>query len=464
MNQLLYPTVDLFLYDLQDGLGGSPSTTAESRRRFWNRIYGEVSDEKLAALQIAENAFSNYIELFGAQGTPSHQQLADKIDGYYYPVKLGDTYALQIDCSGRLNDPEWDRLPLPEKLQDAKKTVLEYTHQIRGDLGENWLIWGQLVDANQDAEAIAQACYQAAQIVENPNWQRDCKGKGEFRGATLFEIERLDDTPDGVNQTIHGLICLFPSDQSKQDIQETIGQLYQNLIRLFHYRNKILWVYEQSRQLKTQLKNSSQTIERIIKSLAQHIKTSQLNLRQLQVELADALSLSHYYETSLGYLKEQVTTIAINTNNYKACIEALKKLDPHSNLDFLNRFAEFAADQCLTQIKTDDEALSAGLKPLENFIKTVEGITDIEKTKNERTFNRTVAIASVGISTASLAASTFSSQSDKLIQTWLPVPTNQPTPALNLWLSFGLAFFLSVAIGLLGASLTWLFLGKSGRN
>ena len=94
MNQLLYPTVDLFLYDLQDGLGGSPSTTAESRRRFWNRIYGEVSNEKLAALQVAENTFSNYIELFGAQGTPSHQQLADKINGYYYPVKLGDTYAL----------------------------------------------------------------------------------------------------------------------------------------------------------------------------------------------------------------------------------------------------------------------------------------------------------------------------------------------------------------------------------
>jgi len=464
VNQLLYPTVDLFLYDLQDGLGGSPATTVESRRRFWKRIYGELSDEKLATLKDAENTFSHYIELFDVQGIPSHKQLADAINGYYYPVKLGDTYALQIDCSGRLNDPEWDQLPLPEKLQQAKETVLEYTHQIRGNLGENWLIWGQLVDVNQEIEAIAQDCYRSVQIVENPNWQRDCKGKGVFKGATLYEVEQLDDTPDGVNRTTHGLICLFPPNQSKPEIQETIGQLYQNLIRLFHYRNKILWVYEQSHQLKIQLKNSSQTIEKIGTSLAQHIKTSQLNLKQLQVDLANALTVSHYYETSLGYLKEQVTTITVNTSNYKACVEELKKLDSASNLDFLHRFSEFATNQCLAQIKTDDEAFGAGLKPLENFIKTVEGITDIEKTKNERTFNRTVAIASVGISTASLAATTFSSQSEKIIQIWRPVPANQPTPAPNLWLSFLLAFLLCVGIGLVGAFLTWLFLGKSGRN
>ena len=464
MNQLLYPTVDLFLYDLQDRLGGSPSTITEGRRRFWKRIYGEISDNKLAALQVAENTFSNYIELLEAQGTQRYQQLTDDINGYYYPVKLGDTYALQIDYSGRLNDSSWEQLPLPEKLQQAKKTVLEYTHQIPGDLGENWLIWGQLTDANQDVDVIAQDCYRAVQIVGNLNWQRDYKGKGVFKDATLFEIEQLDDIPDGVNRTIHGLICLFPPHQSKEEIQKAIEQLYKNLIQLFHHRNKVLWFYEQSRQLKIQLRNSSQTIEKLGKSLTRQITASQLNLKQLQVDLADALTISHYYETSLGYLKEEATTIAVNTTNYNACVEELKKLDPASQLDFLRRFGEFAVDHCLAQIKTDDEAFSAGLKPLENFIKTIQGITDIEKTKNDRTFNRTVAIASVGISTASLAASTFGSQSEKIVQGWRPVPANQPTPALSLWLSFLLAFALSVAIGLAGALVTWLFLGKSGRN
>jgi hypothetical protein len=459
---LRYPTIDLFLYDLQDGLGVSPMTTDQNRHRFWQRIYGDkISDEKLAALKTKEKSFSSYIELLGSQPT---QQLAEAIDGYYYPVKLGDTYALQIDCSGRLNDSEWDQLSFPVKLQQIREIVLQYTHHIRGDLGENWLIWGQLGDANQTAEAIAQECYQSVQLVETSNWQNDYKGSGSFKGATLFEVEQLDYTPDGANQTIHGIICLFPHHQSELEIQDTIGKLYLTLIRLFHYRNKVLWVYEQSRQLKTSLKTSSQTIEKIIKSLGHQIQTSHLNLNQLQNDLTEALSISHYYETLLGDLKEQVATITINTDNYNACLESLKALDSQSDLKFLQRFGEFARKQCLTQIQTDDVAFTAGLKPLENFIKTVEGITDIEKTKNERTFNRTVAIASVGISTASLAASTFNSQSDQLVKLWFPIPANKPTPAFNLWFSFLLSFLLSVAVGLLGATITWLFLGKRGRT
>ncbi len=461
MTPLLYPTIDLFLYDLQDGLGDSPRTTDQNRYRFWQRIYGEVSDEKLATLKTAEHTFSDYIELLGSQ---RYQQLADAIDGYYYPIKLGDTYALQIDCSGRLYNSEWDQLSLPAKLQQTRDIVLHYTHQIRGDLGENWLIWGQLGDANQTAEAIAQDCYQSVQIVETPNWQNDCKGTGSFNGATLFEVERLDYTPDGANQTIHGIICLFPHHQSRSDIQNTIGHLYSALIRLFHYRNKVLWVYEQSRQLKTNLKASSQVIEKIIKSLGQQIQTSHLNLKQLQDDLAVALSISHYYETSLGYLKEQVATVTINADNYNACLENLKAIDSQGDLEFLQRFGEFACKKCLAQIQTDDTALTAGFKPLENFIKTVEGITNIEKTKNERIFNRTVALASAGISTASLAASTFNSQSDQLVKLQFPVPANQPTPAINLWLSFLLSLFLSLAVGLLGVTITWLFLGKRGRT
>jgi len=198
--------------------------------------------------------------------------------------------------------------------------------------------------------------------------------------------------------------------------------------------------------------------------LGPQIQASHLNLKELQDDLATALSISHYYETWLGYLKAQAVTTTINANNYNLCVESLNALDSQSDLEFLHRFGEFARKQCLDQTQTDDVAFTAGLKPLENFIKTVEGITDIEKTKNERTFNRTVAIASVGISTASLAASTFNSQADPLVKLWLPVPTNQPTPASNLWFSFLLSFLLSVAVGLLGATITWFLLGKRGRT
>lgn len=58
--QLIYPTVDLFLYDLADGLGQNNEEIQENRRRFWQRIYQDsLSDKKLAELQDAEILFSS---------------------------------------------------------------------------------------------------------------------------------------------------------------------------------------------------------------------------------------------------------------------------------------------------------------------------------------------------------------------------------------------------------------------
>ena len=457
--QLIYPTVDLFLYDLHSGLGQSPEQINHNRRRFWRRIYNNsLSEQELADLQAEEGTFSRYVELLG---TKRIEQFQDPLDGYYYPVKLGDTYALQIDCSGKKNDPDWEQLSQPEQLRQIKKIILDLTHQLPSEMGQTWLVWGQLATPGQDPEATAKDCYKAIQIVPKPNWKRDCKGQGRFQKATFFEIERPDITPDGLNRNYHVIICLFLHDQTKDEFEKTISKLHPHFIRLFHYRNKILWIYEQSRQLKYTLKDSSSAVQTIVDSLSHRITDSYLNLNQLQQDLADALSISHYYETNLGYLLEHHSTIKVNTRNYQNRVQAIAQQDPNSDLAFLERFGEFATEKCLTQLNTDYQTLSAGLKPLENFIKTIQGIIDIEKTKNERTLNKTVAIASVGISTASLAASTFTNQAEGIVKTIFPVPPKQPTPPLNLWASFGLSFSLSLVIGLFSAWITWLVLHKS---
>ncbi len=456
--QLIYPTVDLFLYDLHDGLGQSSDQIDQNRCRFWQRIYHDsLNEQKLEQLQAAEKSFSNYIELLGTQRI---ERFKYPLDGYYYPVKLGDTYAVQIDCSGKENDPDWEQLSQPEQLQQLKKIVLDRTHNIPGEMGHNWLIWGKLATPNQDPETTAKDCYSALEIVPKPNWRHDCKGQGTFQGATIFELERPDINPDGYNRNHHILICLFPHDKTDDEIKEIIGKLYRNLIRLFHYRNKVVWVYEQSRQLHDTLKEGSGIIQKLVDSLPQHLASSSPNLNQLQQDLAKALHTSHQYETRLGYLQEQATTIEVNAKNYQRCTEAIAQLDPNSDLAFLERFGEYATEKCLSNVQTDYQALSAGLKPLENFIKTIGGIIEIERTKNDRTLNQTVAIASVGISTAALAASTFTDKAEGIVEHLLPTPANQPTPIRNYGLSFALAFSLSLIVGAIAAAITKYALSK----
>jgi len=211
--------------------------------------------------------------------------------------------------------------------------------------------------------------------------------------------------------------------------------------------NKILWSYEQSRQLKRTLKDFSRVIQKLVYSLPERLHASPLNLDELQQDLAHTLSISHYYETSLGYLQEQASNLEINTQNYIKRVEAIAQLDPNSDLGFLKAFGEMATEKFLRHIHSDYQTLKAGLNPLETCIKTIAGIIEIEKTKNERTLNQTVAIASVGISTASLAASALTEQAEGIVKSILPVPANQPTPELNHWTNFSLTFGLSVLIG-----------------
>ncbi|HEY9600512.1 MAG TPA: hypothetical protein V6C85_02815, partial [Allocoleopsis sp.] len=156
--------------------------------------------------------------------------------------------------------------------------------------------------------------------------------------------------------------------------------------------------------------------------------------------------------------------IEINAKNYENRVQVLAQFDANSDLTFLEGFSELAIEKYLNHIQTDYQILSAGLKPLETFIKTIEGIIGIEKTKNERTLNQTVAIASVGISTASLAASTLNQQAEGIVKGIFPVPANHPTPALNYWSSFGLAFLLSAFIGIASAGITWRMLRKGRKQ
>lgn len=451
MNEpLKYTTLDLFLYDLADGIGQREDEIATNRRNFWRKVYGKnLDDTALQKLAEKESNLSSFIELFGS-GKDRVYPFETPLDGYYYPVKLGDTYALQIDCSVKKDDPD-------STLPKIKEIILEKTHNIPATLGKNWLLWGQLTGDTLHAETIARDCYRVTFSAD----KLEFTGKGFYQGANVFEIERYDRAPDGLNQSEYCLIILFNSKRTKEEIQKAIAELYRDLIHLFHYRNKILWVYENSRQLKQSLKKTLPTVQRLIDSISSSIATSRADLNQLQQNLADALSISHAYQTNLSYLQESLNNLEINTDNYRKRLETMLQKDANADLQFLANFHEFARNKYITQIQSDIGSLDAGNKPLNNTIATIQGIIEIEKTKNERTLNKTIAIVSAGIGTAGISATTFS-KSQEIVTACFPLAPKQPIPVSYYWLSFALAFILSVAIGLFSAFVTKIILDKRG--
>jgi hypothetical protein len=415
--QLIYPTVDLFLYDLKLGLGQDESKLILNRKEFWQKIYGNLTDSQLEILANSEKNGSDYLELLQDYQQKSYEPLPSSpnsysnfsTDGYYYPVQLGDTYGLLVDCTANYI-PDYKSQPQPiNSLKKVQQEILSNLHGQKAKLGQTWFIWGQLADANQDLEKTASACFNEIELPEKGNWNQDLKG--QFFGGSIYELWQESLTPGNLNDGYHILICLFPYHLKLEAIRENITKLYPELMRFLRYRHKILWAYSQAQEIKTIFKKSAIVVKQKVTDLNQSvINTSKINIDELQKTLGDTPEILLKYTTSINSIDDQRRAIKVNIGNYNKRQQKLKKLDANSNWDFLGEFSDFAEEKYLGQIESDHANISSRLTLMENTIKTTQGIIDIERAKSDRTLNGTIAIVGVGLGSSQLASAVILAQ------------------------------------------------------
>jgi hypothetical protein len=417
--QLIYPTLDLFLYDIQDDLGQNTQQTEERRQHFWQRIYShsqngssikQLQEENLLAkLKEAEKSESSFIELLGSDRVKHFDR---PLSGYYYPVKIGDTYALQVDCSGVYADGVKKSNSKPQSIknvQSIQEEIIAHINKQPGTIGQTWMMWGQLTEIHQNPTQIALECYKKL-APEPHNWERDLKAKGQFLGATLFELWRPpSDWSDRekLMENYHLLIWLFPYNQSLNSVLDSVAKIYLDLMHLFCYRNKVLWAYSQSCQLKAELKADLIAIQNTIRDvsqLPQQKKPSDLQMKQLRKIFTNTLTILSRYAINLSDINTQGRTIESNIENYLKRLKKMEKVDPGSDLQFLAEFAKLATAKYLRQVEMEHTSLSSGLTLLENLIRTVEGITSTYQAQSDRTLNSTIAAVGVGLTTSTVLA------------------------------------------------------------
>ncbi|MEH2156624.1 hypothetical protein [Nostoc sp.] len=457
MNQqdhLIYPTVDLFIYDLQQGLGQTDDQINQNRHYFWRKIkpdlnqdYDKVKDDDLLKqLATLEKTEADYVELLRPQ---KHENFQPDIAGYDYALQLGDTYALQVD--GGVSD---DLSKPISQFQDIKKNIESHIDHQKGKIGQTWFVWGQLENIYNDKEikAIAKQCY----LQINPDYQGEInlKSQGTFLGATAFDIwEQPSDWTDEQSfiNSFHLLICLFPPQRSQKEITETIAKVYFDLIRLFCYRHKILWAYYQSRKLKNKLKTDFHQVQNTVKKisvLGQEINQGKPNLEELQKTLTNTLTILSQYAINLSYLDDQGRTIKVNLNNYDKRLEKISRENSNSQLQFMQQFSEFSTEKYLQQIETDYINLSPGLTLLQNLINTIQGTIDIYQAKSDHNLENFIGSAGIGLATSQIASSVLVAQ-------------YPPSSKIPFFLTT--AFGWSVFAGVLTNIIAWIFFKKIRR-
>ncbi|QSJ15065.1 hypothetical protein JYQ62_24820 [Nostoc sp. UHCC 0702] len=454
-DKIIYPSVELFLYDLKDGLGQDQAKIENNLKEFLQKIFWDFDEnsflQKYKQIKNNQHGDISAIELLETR----IRKFNSPLDGYYYPVQVGDTYALQVNYSGKLdadgkyNDSEQsfdDQL-----FQNLKQEIENRIKNKTGTIGQTWLIWGKLAENKSDdqIEAVAKQCY--TQIVSNYKWDRDLIGKGKLLGGTVFELWYLPEDAGVISKEFwqkfskeshHVLIWLFAADISADEMRTRVQKIGQDFLRLLQYRHKIVWAYYQSLYQKNKLKTEFikvQTSINAAQSLQTQLNQRKLNLTELQTRLTNTLVTQSDYTIELNYLDDQTRNIKTNLENYKYRLAEISRKHQGSDLHFLQEFSEseIYAQKYLRQAETDYANLNPGLNVLQNLSNTLQGIIQLEQTKSDRKLDNTIAIVGVGLAISGLTATVATE--------YLPKPKQYSAYDISVLISPAFLFSLAIS-------------------
>jgi hypothetical protein len=474
MSKIQYPTVDLFIYNLIE-----ESKSSQFPEKYWKNL----------SQQLKDNSFSTKINDEDAERLDFWNTISSTVDGCYSQATLDDTICLRYSCSF---DDKDDKLELSEiastitQLKDLailpKVKDLPPGRLSEDDyLGQTWMISGWTVpDNSQIAESIAHEIYKAL-INQEYQYQQT----GEFLGATVWEMWRGEGLWEGIEQDSHVIVIFYPEQAKFAEAAK-----YYNAWRyLFSCRHKIIWAYEQGRELKLRLlkqfKNSRkdnstlskqgfhelQINNNLSKKGLHEIQTdnstlSEKGLHELKADLQTNINALSSYVYDINLLQVQQHTVDVNLGNYE---KQRQKLFPSQK--FLEEFSKIVKDKYQVQLEKDYLSFNPGLAILENVTDTIRGMVEIEQAQRDRrietqntNFQNAVAVIGVAVATASFTASIVSPFVKDICElpSIKPFTAKQPLP--EPMLNLVLVLLLSLGLGWLAGLFTQKHLKQRDRS
>lgn len=376
----------------------------------------------------------------------------DQIDGLNYFYQLGDTQGL-LALYSITDEPHHPpkQLSCLHKLKQKinnDRTVQEIQQTSQNKkVGKTWIILG-ILSSFWDSFTTNLIAKEASQIFGFQ--QQSLPSAQKFMGATIYEFwsppTRWQDLDKENN---HLVIILYPDRKSL----DTFDQFKQDWMRLFYYRHKILWAYNNSQtpQIKAFLKEHLLPIDPALPTqqlnLPQSSVLEEADLETLTQLLKENYRISKQYSQYLSFLEVQLQTLQTNFYNYQERRNSLvKKAQAIGTTDdnLLQSFIEIPAQRYQLQLEKDIAALSPGLRGRDTFINTIRGMVDIEQAKSDRDLNSIIAGASVGLATSGVVATIMSTQ--------IYQPENTTTDRISVFQGFLRSLFpivLVIGIGII---------------
>jgi hypothetical protein len=280
---LIYPNINLLQYNLREGLGEDESDLLAQSRSFYQKFLPDLTEEDLEKYRQREQADREFNQLLYTDITVFPYQLLPKpLDGFYHPVQLGDTYALQLNYSGQLVNGKPNRQPQDYHTAVSNLDIAKISppQLDANSFGQTYLLTAFVEDHQVDELAeIAKSCDRQITGKTSTELARSIS-RGKWLSGELFEFWTPPQSLQGndfqkiIEHHPHTIVWLFPAAKFDEIDSKTIPDTYQDWIKLLHYRHKIFYAYYQSQELKQQLKLANIEIPKI----ATRLKTENRSL------------------------------------------------------------------------------------------------------------------------------------------------------------------------------------------
>lgn len=430
MSKIEYPTLNLFIYNLADNSSNTPD--------YWLKLAEQLKE------QLKQKQFSTKPNNEDPQRLDFWNKISTAVDGSYSLANFDDTNCLRYSCSVdqqvELSDIEHtltqikDLNLLPEISNLTPEKLSENSY-----LGQTWIISGWTVPNDPIPEADAHQAYKA--IIPQGHQHQN---SGEFLGAKVYEMWRGEGRWDKIEKDSHVIVIFYPDEATFAKA----SKFYNSWRYLFYCRHKILWAYEQGRELKLRL---SQKYKDGLIDQKNLESLSNKGLPELKSELQKNINTIFNYVQDINLLQTQQHTVEVNERNYER--EREKNFTTEK---FLEEFSKIVKEKYQVQLEKDYLGLNPGLAILENLTATIRGLVEIEEAQRDRNFNieqaerdrnfnTTIAILGIGLATSQIASS---------------VIIAQQTPPQDIPFYQTQAFWYSIGTGAIASLVFWIILTK----
>lgn len=357
----------------------------------------------------------------------------NQITGVVGYLQLYDSYALYLN----LRIPELEESQIRTKPVDAaifKQFNQQQQLILSSSIGQVIILTGWLSHQQQEQgpeiwQQIADYSVQSfLGISESP--LPPCYQVNHLFGSPIFEYG--DPRNPDKSETIWVWLFFDESEAGEKPsaaAESNLCLLDQELLDLFFYRQKIIRIFEISRDLYLENRDNYKMIGNQVKSIISRVsqrksspeKLSDSTIIKLQESLVELLEVEVGFSENLRRLETSKLTLEANASNYRKKLALIQSCCSQEKLDFLNNFLEKNCVNFREQIKLDLGYFLHTGSLADKAVASIRGIVEIEQTQldrlrqdQEKQLENTIQAIGLAVGTGAI----FASSAGLITQPW----------------------------------------------